>query len=487
MTILSNKKITGAALLSLAIGSLSSQLAWAETVLPVPVKPVLVSEIPHEEPIIKNVILLIGDGMDEHQITIARNYLKGTNGQLTLDTMDRRSVAQVLTVSNIEPDLHVYVADSANSATSMATGTVTSRGRISTSAGADADLTTIVELATAAGIKTGLVSTASVTDATVAAFYAHISLRVCENPTMMSDALLYDRIPIDCSPDLKANGGLGSISEQLVDSGLSLALGGGSEHFDALVEGETISVASAAEAAGFQILTNIDELNAASPDNRWLGVFSPSTLPIRLRGEGGRTAEKPTPSFMNRVHWTQGDVTLPEPMSCEPNPEFEGTPSLKLMTDRAIAQLSHSNDKGFFLMVESASIDKQSHLRNACGSIGELDQLEEALESALAFAEDNPGTLIIVTADHGQAAQLVPTESLFDAFDLPIYSPGQMVRIRTPEGVLMAVNYATNNFFSEEHTGVNVPVLTNAEVSLPVMLTQPDLFGVMANHLGLAN
>ncbi len=435
----------------------------------------------------RNVILIIGDGMDDHQITIARNYLTGVTGQLTLDTMARRSIAQVLTVSNMAPDLPVYVADSANSATSIATGTVTSRGRVSTSAGSDEDLPTIVELASEAGIKTGLVSTASVTDATVAAFYAHISLRVCENPTMMRDALLFDRIPIDCSPDMKENGGLGSISEQLVSSNLDLALGGGTKHFDPLMEGASLTVAEAAEAAGFQVLNNIDDLTSASLDTKWLGLFAPSTLPTRLQGEGGRAAEKPLPSFMNRVHWSQGDVTLPEPTNCEANPDFEGIPSLKLMTDRALDHLSHDNAKGFFLMIESASIDKQSHLRNACGSIGEVAQLEEALQSALNFADENPGTLIIVTADHGQAAQLVPTESLFDAFGLPVYTPGQVMRIRTPEGALMTVNYATNSFLSEEHTGVSVPVLTNSIEPFPTMLTQPDLFDIMIGHLGLGD
>lgn len=433
----------------------------------------------------KNVILIIGDGMDDHQITIARNYLTGVTGRLTLDTMASRSIAQVLTVSNMQPDLPVYVADSANSATAIATGTVTSRGRIATSAGADEDLTTIVEMARDAGMKTGLVSTASVTDATVAAFYAHISLRVCENPSMMRDALLFDRIPIDCSPDMKANGGLGSISEQLVASGLDLALGGGAKHFAPLMEGATLTVTEAAEAAGFQVLRSIDELNSAASDSRWLGLFASSTLPTRLQGEGGRSAESPLPSFMNRVHWSQGDVTLPEPTACEENPEFVGTPSLKLMTDRALEHLSHENDNGFFLMIESASIDKQSHLRNACGSIGEVAQLEEALQSALSFADQNPETLIIVTADHGQAAQLVPTESLFDAFGLPIYTPGQVMRIRTPEGALMTVNYATNSFLSEEHTGVSVPVLTNSTTPFPTMLTQPDLFDIMTRHLRL--
>ena len=454
-------------------------------VTPAPVEAIVTSELPAEEPAPKNVILIIGDGMDDHQITIARNYLRGASGRLTLDTMAHRGVAQVLTVSNEQPDQAVYVADSANSATSIATGVVTSRGRIATSAGTDRDLTTIVELASRAGIKTGLVSTASVTDATVAAFYAHISLRACENPDMMSDALLYDRVPVDCSPDLKENGGLGSISEQLTMSQLDLALGGGFEHFTANAEGQSIPVSSIAETAGFEILTNIDDLAAASLENRWLGLFAPGTLPVRLQGENGRKAEKPVPSIMNRVHWSQGDVTLPAPMLCEANPDYAGTPSLKLMTDRALAQLSHNNTNGFFLMIESASIDKESHARQACGSIGEVAQLDEALESALAFAADHPETLIIVTADHGQSAQLVPTTSLFDAFGLPIYTPGQTVRIQTPEGALMTVNYATNSFLLEEHTGVNAPLFTNGIVPVPTMLTQPDIFNVMEKFLGL--
>ena len=89
-------------------------------------------------------ILIIGDGMDEQQITIARNYLKGAAGQLLLDQMPLRAAAQILTTEERENGKPVYVADSANTATSMATGAITSTGRISTSAGSDKDLTTIV-------------------------------------------------------------------------------------------------------------------------------------------------------------------------------------------------------------------------------------------------------------------------------------------------------------------------------------------------------
>ena len=42
---------------------------------------------------------------------------------------------------------------------------------------------------------------------------------------------------------------------------------------------------------------------------------------------------------------------------------------------------------GFFLQVESASIDKQDHAANACGQIGETEQIDEAVQTALAFAQ----------------------------------------------------------------------------------------------------
>ena len=70
----------------------------------------------------RQVILIIGDGMDEQQITIARNYLKGAAGQLLLDQMPLRSAVQILTTEERENGKPVYVADSANTATSMATG-----------------------------------------------------------------------------------------------------------------------------------------------------------------------------------------------------------------------------------------------------------------------------------------------------------------------------------------------------------------------------
>ena len=176
-------------------------------------------------------------------------------------------------------------------------------------------------------------------------------------------------------------------------------------------------------------------------------------------------------------------------MGCESNPDFADTPTLKQMTEVALRRLSDHNDRGFFLMIESASIDKQAHQRKACGSIGELEQLNESLDSALAFAETHPDTLVLVTADHGHAAQLIPDESLFAGTGIAVYTPGYLVRLRTADGSSFAVNYATNDFFAEEHTGVQVPVMANRQGlgKVPAMLTQPELFVLMTEYLGLVD
>jgi alkaline phosphatase len=435
----------------------------------------------------RNVILIVGDGMDNHQITIARNYLAGSRGKINLDQMALRSSVQVLTVDDKDPSKPIYVADSANSATSMATGKITSRGRIATSAKYDKDLVTIVDLAKQAGMKAGIVTTSSITDATPSSFVAKISQRECENPEMMVDALIYKRKPVDCSQDVKAKGGPGSISEQLAISNVDVMLGGGMKHFTKQAEGSNKSVLEQARDNGFYIADNAADLGSAPADKKLLGLFAQGNLPERMAYEGEREAEQPNPSMLNYLHKYLGSVEMPDTVKCEPNSAFGKTPELKEMTSVAIERLSEKNDKGFFLMVESASIDKASHQRRACGQIGELQQLTEALDVALKFAEKNENTLVLVTADHGQAAQLMPDTSLFKAFDLPAYSPGYVARVETPEGVTMAVNYATNGLFAEEHTGVNVPLFSNKEGigRVPSMLTQPEIFNVMTSYLNL--
>jgi alkaline phosphatase len=432
----------------------------------------------------RSIILLIGDGFDDQHVTMGRNYLQGSGGMLGLDMLPMRGAVQVETVG--EGSQPLYVADSANTATTLATGVVTQIGRIGTDA-ADFDAPTIAEAAIGAGLRAGLVSTASVTDATPAAFAAHVAHRSCENPESVLGSDYYGVINPGCPQDARDNEGPGSIAEQLASSGLTVILGGGATHFDqALRVGPAATVVEEAASAGFHVVRDRAELRAAPDRGRLLGLFAPKHLPVRWQGSDGRRAE----SAYEQAAKTPGamqPMVQPEPMRCEPNPAFADTPSLAEMTEKALALLSADNERGFFLMVESASIDKQSHGRNPCGSIGEIEQLEEALAAALAFAETQGNTLIVVTADHAQAAQIIPEPSLYGEAPDASHSPGKIARIVTPEGSMMRINYATTTRSSETHTGANVPLFANApgQTLLQPYMRQRDLHAAMMTYLGL--
>ena len=429
----------------------------------------------------RNLILIIGDGFDDQHVTMGRNYLAGMSGKLILDKMPYRASVQVETVS--EQGQPLYVADSANTATSLATGGVTQIGRIATDI-EDNDLPTIAERALKNGFRVGLVTTSSLTDATPASFLAHVSARSCEGPEEVLGSTYYGIPQPACLDDARDNGGPGSIIEQMVESGAQVLLGGGTKFLEQTnIDGETIAAMAAGR--GYRILDRDTDLGSVSPEWPILGTFDEETLEVRWRGAGGRVGEETETSWLHHLSDYLGDAEEPEPMSCEPNPDYEGTPSLASMTELALRHLSRDNDRGIFLMIESASIDKQSHKRNPCGSIGEIEQLEESLALALSFAAQHPDTAILVTADHAQAAQILPEPSLYSNYPIPIYSPGLTARIATPEGSMMRINYATNNGFSEEHTGANVPLFANDVASrwLSPFLRQREVHDAMSAFL----
>jgi alkaline phosphatase len=422
-------------------------------------------------------ILIIGDGMDQHQITIARNYLVGYEGRLTLDTLPERSSVQTQTLAEEDPRVPEYVPDSANTATSMATGIITSAGRIGTTAGTDHDAVSIMELAAAAGFGTGIVTTSSVTDATPASFVAHINQRLCESPrAMVTRNPTNPAFSTDCSQDLRANGGKGSIAEQIAASNVDVVLGGGARNFDQPAEGETATtVSNLAAANGFRLVRTPAELAALAPGGKVLGLFSPGTLGVQWRGAGDAKAEE--------VAHVDGRVVYPEAFGCEPNPEFDTMPTVEAMARAALTQLDDGGS--FLLMIESASIDKQSHLRRPCGQIGELKQLDDTVKMVLEYARSHPETLVLVTADHSQAAQLIPETSVLAALNAA--SPGHFARVRTLEGAVMGINYATNDSSQEDHSGADVPLFAygpGAE-EIPAQIRQADIFGIMLRHLGL--
>ncbi len=437
-----------------------------------------------------NVILFIGDGMDEHQITMARNYLYGPDGAFAMEQMPVRSSVRVLALREDNPKQFRYVADSANTASTLATGLLTSKGRISTSAAKDADQKTILEAAQEKGYRTGLVSTASLTDATPAAFAAHASHRDCQSTKNMAAINPIQAKTQQCNRDLKKHGGPGSIAEQLATANIDVLLGGGLTFFNQPIEyqdNSRLNILEKAQSHGLRLVTTTNSLQSAVNTGQLLGLFANGHLPVEWRGENNRRAELITTD-------EQGKAIFPTPFSCEKNPSHKGTPTLANMTEHALQALSHNNDQGFFLMVEGASIDKQAHKRNPCGQIGELHAFDQAVTIGRQFAAQQPNTLIIVTADHGHAGQIVPLPESYQAaskaIQLAQYPTGYYAVLKTLSGELMAVNYATNSSPQgqwEMHTGTNVPAYMEGPGldNVPILIDQRDINYLMRRHLKL--
>ena len=68
-------------------------------------------------------------------------------------------------------------------------------------------------------------------------------------------------------------------------------------------------------------------------------------------------------------------------------------------TRKALEILS-TNDEGFFLMVEGSQIDEACHANDSAYLIEEMKDFDKTINVVLDFAEKNPNTLVIVTADH---------------------------------------------------------------------------------------
>ncbi|MFT3898963.1 MAG: alkaline phosphatase [Gordonia sp. (in: high G+C Gram-positive bacteria)] len=406
----------------------------------------------------KNVILLIGDGTSDQEYTIARNYQWGAGG--IIPGVDELPLTGSYTTYSLDKDTGKpnYTTDSAASGTALATGTKTANKSISVDLGGRPQRT-IIEIAKANGLATGNVTTAPLQDATPAVQVSHVSNRKCEGPKKTSEK---------CPQDAVENGGRGSITEQLLQTRPDVTLGGGWKYFQETAAGgkyRGLTLEAQAKERGFHIVHSAAELMSvrrADQDEPLLGVFDNGTLP-RLWGK-----EKAV----------QGGANEP-PVKCSPNKKFtDQTPVLGDMTRKAIDLLSQPK-RGFFLQVESASIDKAAHSADPCGQIGETVQLSDATTVALEYAKKHKDTLVIVTGDHAQSSQIVGTG---------VDTSGLTKNLMTADGVPMTVNYGTAlKGEDQQHSGVQVRIAAYGPGAANVvgLTDQTDTFFLITDTLGL--
>ncbi|UUM26691.1 alkaline phosphatase [Acinetobacter colistiniresistens] len=406
---------------------------------------------------VKNIILFIGDGTSDSEITAARNYAEGAAGYFK--GLDVLPFTGSYTTYALDKNGNIdYVTDSAASATAWASGIKTYNNAL----GLDIykkHHATILELAKKAGFATGNVTTTELQDATPAALVAHISSRKCYGPNETS---------ANCTDSALENGGLGSITEQLLSARADVTLGGGRKSFYQVAkagpfQGKTLL--ERAKLENYRIVEDLNSLKAvnfADQNQPLLGLFADGNLPVIWSGPN-----------------TQLNGHKKEAESCRDNTAFTtSTPRLAQMTEKAL-ELLKPNPKGFFLQVESGSIDKRNHAADPCGQIGETVQLDEAIQVALKFAKAYGDTLIIVTGDHAHTSQIIPIKG---------ESPGQTAALKTKDGVTMAINYGTApEGSSQHHTGSQVRIAAYGPRAANVsgLLDQTDLFFIMKDALGI--
>ncbi|MCE2027318.1 alkaline phosphatase [Sessilibacter corallicola] len=146
-------------------------------------------------------------------------------------------------------------------------------------------------------------------------------------------------------------------------------LGGGTQYFqreDRDLVGEFIG-------AGYEYLNNINDLPAIQPGKPLLGLFAPVGLPWAL--------------------------------------DYPQKKRLLSLTQAAVRNLE--NDKGFFLLVEASQVDWAGHANDVAAAMGEMADLADTLEWLEAYVDNNPDTILVVTADHSTGGMSLARERAY--------------------------------------------------------------------------
>lgn len=300
----------------------------------------------------RNMIFMVSDGMGPTSLTMTRSFRQHTEGLPIDDTLvlDEYIIGTSRTRSSSS-----LVTDSAAGATAFSCGFKSYNGAISVLPD-HSPCGTVLEAASLAGYKTGLVVTTRLTDATPACFASHVNQRGYE-----------DRIAEQ------------EIGEYPLGRVVDLMLGGGRCHFlpnstEGSCRNDERDLVELAKQKGFNYLDDrkgFDALNGGAE----------AQLPLL-----GLLAEKDIPYEIDR------------------RSQDEKYPSLEEMTRTALKILSDAtadSEQGFFLMVEGSRIDHAGHANDPAAQVHEVMSYDKAFAAVTEFLEKNPTPgVLVATSDH---------------------------------------------------------------------------------------
>lgn len=337
------------------------------------------------EPVSKNVIVMIGDGMGDNQSLAASYYRFGAAGGQIYNDFPVHFAESTYSANGAgyDPDLawsdfsyvRVHYTDSAAAATAMATGVKTYDSGI----GVDVDgnpVGNVFEAAEASGRSTGVVSTVAFSHASPAAFVAHNISR--DDYEGIANEMIFesgtDVIMGTGNPWYNNNG-------DLLDIPNSYQFVGGQATWDALVagtvqtdvdhDGDLETAVLVQEASQFEALISGD-----TPE-RVIGV--PQVYSTLQQGRSGDEMLDPYVEPLNTNVPTLAEMSL------------------------AAINLLDNNPEGFALMIEGGAIDSAAHTNQPGRIIEEQIDFDKAVEAVFNWVETNSNwdeTLLIVTGDH---------------------------------------------------------------------------------------
>jgi alkaline phosphatase len=320
---------------------------------------------PAAKPQVRNVIVMIGDGMGPQQIGLLTLYARHAPNSVVPDRT--AAIERVLTegvVGVMRTEVHgAMVADSAASATQLATGQHAGSEMIGIDYRGNR-VENIIEIAHRIGKSAGLVTDTRITHATPAGFVAHQHDRNMENEIAVD--------MLDSKTEVMLGGGLRQFTPQAINDPKSTAyaammpMTGGMDPTTSKREDNRNLVLEARE--HYQLVFNRTAL-AAVKRGLVLGLFADSEM----------------------VDAIQERNTLDDPERTQP--------TLVEMSTKAI-ELLDQNPNGFFLMIEGGQIDWDCHNNDAGALLADLMQFDDAVRAVYEWAKGRDDTLLIVTGDH---------------------------------------------------------------------------------------
>lgn len=205
------------------------------------------------QPEVRNVIMLIGDGMGVAHISAL--MLEEKYQPINMDRAQSAALIKTYSANN-------RVTDSAAAGTALATGSKTGNHYVGVTIEGDT-LISLITRAERRGMQTAEVVTCYLTHATPAAFYAHTD-----------DRSRYEDIAV-----------------QFLTSGIDVAFAGGRKDFAARKDGRNLI--PELETAGYKVVNELDEVEDIH-EGRVVGLFADGHLPMATEPDRGDYLPKAT-------------------------------------------------------------------------------------------------------------------------------------------------------------------------------------------------